>query len=63
VAVFPRISFLENLAVRADGCVLVTEILHEHLWYVRPMTGAVPAEPVLVHTFDQFTMGQTRGFP
>jgi hypothetical protein len=28
VAVFPRSSFLENLAVRADGSILVTEILH-----------------------------------
>ena len=27
VAVFPENSFLENLAVRADGSILVTEIL------------------------------------
>jgi hypothetical protein len=29
VAVFPPNSFLENLAVRADGSVLVTEILQK----------------------------------
>jgi len=56
VAVFPQNSFLENLAVRADGSILVTEILQKQLWYVPP-AAAVPAEPVPVHTFDQFTMG------
>jgi len=45
VAVFPQNSFLENLAVRADGSILVTEILQKQLWYVPP-AAAVPAEPV-----------------
>jgi hypothetical protein len=57
VAVFPPKSFLENLAVRADGSVLVTEILQKQLWYVPPPAAGAPAGPVPVHTFDQFTMG------
>src|SRR6516164_7074982 len=61
VAVFPENSFLENLAVRADGSVLVTEILQRQLWYVP--TAGVPAEPVPVHTFGQFTMGITEAEP
>src|SRR5215470_4272815 len=62
VAVFPPGSFLENLAVRADGSILVTEILHKQLWYVRP-AAAAPADPVPVHTFDQFTMGIVEAEP
>src|SRR6516225_8499401 len=61
VAVFPENSFLENLAVRADGSILVTEILQRQLWYVPP--GSVPDEPVPVHTFGQFTMGIVEAGP
>jgi len=61
VAVFPENSFLENLAVRADGSILVTEILQGQLWYVPPER--VPAEPVPVHTFGQFTMGIVEAGP
>jgi len=61
VAVFPENSFLENLAVRADGSILVTEILQRRLWYVPPE--GVPAEPVPVHTFGQFTMGIVEAGP
>ena len=63
VAVFPENSFLENLAVRADDSILVTEVLQKQLWYVPPVTEAVPAVPVPVHTFDQFTMGITEAEP
>src|SRR5215471_5731536 len=63
MAVFPENSFLENLAVRADSSVLVTKILQKQLWYVPPVAGAVPAEPVPVHTFDQFTMGIVEAEP
>jgi hypothetical protein len=63
VAVFPQNSFLENLAVRADGSILVTEILQKRLWYVPPAAGAVPAEPGPAHTFDQFTMGIVEAEP
>src|SRR5215469_15310369 len=57
VAVFPPDTFLENLAVRPDGSILVTSILQQQLWYIPPAPAAVPAEPVLVHTFGQPTMG------
>jgi hypothetical protein len=63
VAVFPPNSFLENLAVRADGSVLVTEILQHQLWYVPPPAEGAPADPVPVHTFGQFTMGITEAEP
>ena len=61
VAVFPENSFLENLAVRADGSILVTEILQRQLWHIPPER--VPAEPVPVHTFGQFTMGIVEAGP
>ena len=34
VAHFPEYYFLENLAVRADGSVLVTAVLQKELWCV-----------------------------
>ena len=61
VAVFPENSLLENLAVRADGSILVTEILQGQLWYVPPE--GVPADPVPVHTFGRFTMGVVEAGP
>jgi hypothetical protein len=57
VATFPRYYLLENLAVRADGSILVTAALQRELWYIPPADTAVPAEPVLVHTFDHDAMG------
>ncbi len=57
VAVFPQYYLLENLAVRRDGSILVTAALHKELWYVPPADAAVPAGPVLVHTFGQLTSG------
>ena len=61
VAVFPENSFLENLAVRADGSILVTEILQGQLRYVPPE--GVPADQVPVHTFGRFTMGVVEAGP
>jgi hypothetical protein len=57
VAYFPEKYFLENLAVRADGSVLITVLSSKELWWVPPFTGAGPVEPVLVHTFEQMPMG------
>jgi hypothetical protein len=57
VATFPEHFFLENLAVRADGSILVTVLNHKQLWYVPAPDGELPATPVLVHTFDHFAMG------
>jgi hypothetical protein len=57
IASFPRHFFLENLAVRADGSILVTVLNHKQLWYVPAPEGGPPVTPVLVHTFDGFAMG------
>ena len=57
VAEFPPGSFLENLVVRADGSVLITEVNHRGLWYVPPSNGHVPVEPMHLHTFDEPTVG------
>ena len=57
VAEFPPGSFLENLVVRADGSVLITEVNHRGLWYVPPSDGHVPVEPMHLHTFDEPTVG------
>ena len=57
IASFPPHFFLENLAVRADGSILVTVLNHKQLWYVPAPDGGPPATPVLVHTFDGFAMG------
>jgi len=53
VAEFPVGYFLENVAVRADGSMLVTELSKNGLWYVPAPTGSTPVQPVLIHTFDQ----------
>jgi sugar lactone lactonase YvrE len=57
IASFPEHFFLENLAVRADGSILVTVLNHKQLWYVPARNGSQPITPVLVHTFDGFAMG------
>jgi hypothetical protein len=63
IAYFPEHFFLENLAVRADGSILITVLKHKQLWYV-PAPGAdLPVEPVLVHTFDALTMGIVEAEP
>jgi DNA-binding beta-propeller fold protein YncE len=57
VAYFPKGHFLENLAVRADGSVLITAVLQKQLWYVPADRTAPPVEPVLLHTFDHPVSG------
>jgi hypothetical protein len=57
IASFPPHFFLENLAVRADGSILVTVLNHKQLWYVPAPEGGQPVTPSLVHTFDHFPMG------
>lgn len=57
IASFPPHFFLENLAARADGSILVTVLNHKQLWYVPvPETGQ-SVTPALVHTFDHIAMG------
>ena len=57
VARFPEHFFLENLAVRADGSILVTVLNHKQLWCVPAPDGGQPVTPMLIHTFDHFAMG------
>ena len=53
VAEFPIGTFLEDLVVREDGSMLVTDLQKKQLWYVpAPTTGAL-VEPRLVYTFDE----------
>ena len=56
IARFPEHFFLENLAVRADGSILVTVLNHKQLWYVPAPIGGRPVTPTPVHTFDGFAM-------
>jgi len=57
VAYFPQQYFLENLAVRADGSILITAVLQKELWYVPPATPGAVVVPVLVHTFEHPVTG------
>lgn len=56
IAEFPRGYFLENLAVRADGSMLISAMNKKELWYVPAPHGNLPVEPVLIHTFDLMTL-------
>lgn len=61
VATFPKHIMLENLAVRADGSILVVSSPQRQVWYV-PAPGvaeAIPAVPVLLHTFDDGHLAQS----
>ncbi|MBV8785506.1 MAG: hypothetical protein JOZ00_02325 [Mycobacterium sp.] len=57
VAFFPQNYFPENLAVRADGSVLVTAILQKELWWVPLADPVSVVDPVLVHAFDHPVTG------
>lgn len=63
VAHFPEGYFLENLAVRADGSVLITTVVQKELWYVPAPEPPAQASPVLVHTFDYLVMGIAEAEP
>ena len=56
VAEFPKYYFLENLAVRSDGSILVMAFNKKELWYVPCPNGALPVTPVLMHAFDLLTL-------
>ena len=56
VAEFPKGYFLENLAIRADGSILVSAMSKSELWYIRAPASSLPVKPVLVHTFDLMTL-------
>ena len=63
IAYFPEHFFLENLAVRADGSILITVLKHKQLWYVPAPQADLPVDPVAVHTFDALTMGIVEAGP
>jgi hypothetical protein len=52
VAEFPKGYFLENLAVRPDGSILISAMNKRELWCIPAPDSELPVEPVLVHTFD-----------
>lgn len=56
VAEFPVDYFLENLAVRCDGSILVTAMNKKELWLVPAPAGDAPVAPTLLHTFELMTM-------
>jgi hypothetical protein len=62
---FPERFMLENLAVRADGSVLVCAVNKMQVWYVPAPTEGLPVEPILMHTFDdgQLTMSFVEAQP
>src|ERR1700741_3468542 len=57
IAYFPEKYFLENLAVRRDGSVLITAVLQKELWCVLNPVARAEAPPVLVHTFEDPVSG------
>ncbi|HTX96176.1 MAG TPA: hypothetical protein VME67_15730 [Mycobacterium sp.] len=57
VAHFPEQFFLENIAVRGDGSILVTVLNRKELWCVPAPGAELPVEPILVHTFENVPMG------
>jgi hypothetical protein len=57
MAHFPQGYFLENLAVRADGSILITAVLQKELWYVPGPDPRTETSPVLVHTFEHPVTG------
>ena len=52
VAEFPKQFFLENLAIRGDGSMLVTVQNRKELWFVHPPGETLPVQPHLLHTFE-----------
>ena len=59
VASFPPEYFLESLAAREDGSLLIGVLSPHELWYIPPLDAhlMVEPEPVLLFTFSQCTMG------
>lgn len=52
VAEFPERFFLENMAVRADGSMLITVQNRKELWYLPPPGETMPVSPELLGAFD-----------
>jgi hypothetical protein len=56
IASFPTLYFLESMAARADGSILVTVANRHELWYIPPWRAGGPVEPVLLSTFSESAM-------
>ncbi len=56
VAEFPPHFFLENLAVRHDGSMLVTVQNRKELWFVPVPGDVLPVQPLLLQTFEFNTL-------
>lgn len=52
VAEFPEHFFLENMAVRADGSMLISGQNRKELWFMPKPGDAQPVQPVLLHGFE-----------
>lgn len=52
LAEFPEHYFLENMAVRADGSMLITVQNRKELWFVPALGGSLPLEPSLLQAFE-----------
>jgi sugar lactone lactonase YvrE len=63
IANFPAGYFLENLAVCADGSILVTALTQKELWYLPPPTTNLPVDPKLVCAFDYLATGIVEAEP
>lgn len=62
-AEFPKGYFLENLAVRADGSILVSAMNKKELWCIPSPGDPLPLRPILVHTFDLMTFNMIEAEP
>jgi len=61
VAEFSQHFFLENLAVRADGSMLITVLNRNELWYVPAAGDTLPVQPQLLGNFEfNTTFGRGR---
>ncbi len=52
VAEFPEHFFLENMAVRADGSMLITVQNRKELWFVPAPLDRGTVQPIQLHTFE-----------
>jgi len=52
VAEFPERFFLENLAVRKDGSILITVVNRNELWLVQTPGEQLPVQPTVLHAFE-----------
>ncbi|MBV8455789.1 MAG: hypothetical protein JO122_04150, partial [Acetobacteraceae bacterium] len=56
VAEFPEHFFLENIAVRNDGSLLITVQNRKELWFVPAPGARLPVLPLLLGTFEFNTL-------